>query len=63
MAVVAALKTSLGIVIAWGIVLWLQWPEPFMAPLAVLVLQTPYLGASLHKGLMRVLGTLAGAAR
>lgn len=62
MAVVAALKTSLGIVIAWGIVLWLQWPEPFMAPLAVLVLQTPYLGASLRKGLMRVLGTLAGAA-
>lgn len=61
-AVVDALKTSLGILIAWGIVLWLQWPEPFMAPLAVLVLQTPYLGASLRKGLMRVLGTLAGAA-
>lgn len=46
---------------AWGIVLWLQWPEPFLAPVAVLVLQTPYLGASLRKGLMRVLGTLAGA--
>lgn len=60
-AVVDACKTSLGILIAWGIVLWLQWPEPFMAPLAVLVLQTPYLGASLRKGLMRVLGTLAGA--
>ncbi len=60
-AVVAGLKTSLGIIIAWGIVLWLQWPEPFMAPIAVLVLQTPYLGASLRKGLMRVLGTLAGA--
>ena len=60
-AVIAGLKTSLGIIIAWGIVLWLQWPEPFMAPVAVLVLQTPYLGASLRKGLMRVLGTLAGA--
>lgn len=60
-AVIAGLKTSLGIMIAWGIALWLHWPEPFMAPLAVLVLQTPYLGASLRKGLMRVLGTLAGA--
>ncbi len=60
-AVGDALKTSIGILIAWGIVLWLQWPEPFMAPLAVLVLQTPYLGASLRKGVMRVLGTLAGA--
>ncbi|WP_200386669.1 FUSC family protein [Thiocapsa imhoffii] len=61
-AVVDALKTSLGILIAWGIALQLQWPDPFMAPLAVLVLQTPFLGASLRKGVMRVLGTLAGAA-
>ncbi|NEX16000.1 MAG: hypothetical protein C1943_05020 [Halochromatium sp.] len=60
-ALLSALKTTTGILTAWGIVLWLQWPDPFLAPLAVLFLQTPYLGASLRKGLMRVLGTLAGA--
>jgi len=60
-ALLSALKTTIGILTAWGIVLWLQWPDPFLAPLAVMFLQTPYLGASLRKGLMRVLGTLAGA--
>lgn len=60
-AALNALKTTLGVIVAWGIVLWQQLPDPFLAPVAVLFLQTPYLGASLHKGLMRVLGTLAGA--
>ena len=60
-AALNALKTTLGVILAWGIVLWQQLPDPFLAPIAVLFLQTPYLGASLHKGLMRVLGTLAGA--
>lgn len=60
-AAASAVKTTLGILIAWAIVLWFQWPDPFLAPIAVLFLQTPYLGASLRKGLMRVIGTLAGA--
>lgn len=60
-AAASALKTTTGIIIAWAIVLWYQWPDPFLAPIAVLFLQTPYLGASLRKGLMRVFGTLAGA--
>ncbi len=60
-AAASALKTTLGLLIAWAIVLWYQWPDPFLAPIAVLFLQTPYLGASLRKGLMRVIGTLAGA--
>ncbi|MCG6940213.1 MAG: FUSC family protein [Thiohalocapsa sp.] len=60
-AAVNALKTAIGIIAAWYIALWLNWPEPFMAPLAVVTLQTPYLGASLQKGLMRSLGTLTGA--
>lgn len=61
MALGSALKTTVGILTAWAIVLWYQWPDPFLAPIAVLFLQTPYLGSSLLKGLMRVLGTLAGA--
>lgn len=60
-AALDALKTTVGIILAWGIVLWQQLPDPFLAPVAVLFLQTPYLGASLRKGLMRVLGTLVGA--
>ena len=56
-----ALKTTIGIIAAWGIALVYQWPSPFMAPMAVLFLQTPFLGASMRKGLMRVFGTLAGA--
>jgi len=60
-AAVNALKTTIGVITAWFIVLWLQWPEPFMAPLAVVALQTPYLGASLQKGLMRITGTMIGA--
>ncbi len=60
-AALNALKTTLGVIVAWGIVLWQQLPDPFQAPVAVLFLQTPSLGASLRKGLMRVLGTLAGA--
>ncbi|WP_295441888.1 FUSC family protein [uncultured Thiodictyon sp.] len=60
-AAINASKTTVGILAAWGIVLWFQWPSPFLAPIAVLYLQTPYLGASLRKGLMRVLGTLGGA--
>ena len=56
-----ALKTTIGVILAWGIVLWLQWPQPFMAPVAVVALQTPYLGASIQKGLMRIIGTLTGA--
>lgn len=60
-AAVNAFKTAVGLIIAWGLVLWFGWPDPFLAPLAVLFLQTPYLGASLRKGLMRVFGTLAGA--
>jgi uncharacterized membrane protein YccC len=59
-AALNAFKTALGLVIAWALVLWLQWPDAFLAPMAVLFLQTPYLGASLRKGLMRVFGTLAG---
>jgi uncharacterized membrane protein YccC len=60
-AALNALKTTLGVILAWGIVLWQQLPDPFLAPIAVLFLQTPYLGASLQKGLMRVLGTFTGA--
>jgi uncharacterized membrane protein YccC len=61
LALASALKTTVGILVAWAIVLWYQWPDPFLAPIAVLFLQTPYLGSSLFKGLMRVFGTLAGA--
>ena len=60
-AAVNAFKTAFGLILAWALVLWLQWPDPFLAPIAVLFLQTPYLGSSLRKGLMRVFGTLAGA--
>jgi uncharacterized membrane protein YccC len=60
-AALNALKASIGVVVAWYICLAAGWPQPFMAPIAVLVLQTPYLGASLSKGLLRILGTLAGA--
>ncbi|MBK1647968.1 FUSC family protein [Rhabdochromatium marinum] len=60
-AAVNAAKTAAGILLAWVLVLWFQWPDAFLAPMTVLFLQTPYLGASLRKGLMRVFGTLAGA--
>ncbi|MBC2593614.1 FUSC family protein [Ruficoccus amylovorans] len=57
-----AFKASLASVIAIGIAMGLGWENPYWAGISVLVATLPYIGASLEKGIMRLIGTLfAGA--
>ncbi|MDP0495493.1 MAG: FUSC family protein [Verrucomicrobiota bacterium JB024] len=56
-------KASLAAVIAIGIAMGLGWERPYWAGISVLVATLPYIGASLEKGIMRLIGTLvAGVA-
>ena len=53
-----AIKTSLAMVIAFGIALWMDWERPYWAAFAVAFISLDTTGASLNKGAMRMLGTL-----
>ena len=53
-----AVKTSLAVVIAFGISLWMDWDRPYWAAFAVAFISLDTTGASLNKGVMRMLGTL-----
>ncbi len=56
-----AFKASLAAVIAIGIAMGLGWQRPYWAGISVLVATLPYIGASLEKGIMRIIGTLVAA--
>jgi uncharacterized membrane protein YccC len=53
-----AIKTSLAMVIAFGLSLWMDWDRPYWAAFAVAFISLDTTGASLNKGAMRMLGTL-----
>ncbi len=55
-----AIKTSLAMVIAFGISLWMDWDRPYWAAFAVAFISLDTSGASFNKGAMRMLGTLLG---
>ena len=58
-----AIKTGLAMAIAYGIALQMDWDRPYWAAFAVAFISLPTAGQSLHKGVLRMLGTLvAGVA-
>jgi len=58
-----AIKTGLAMTIAYGIALQMDWDRPYWAAFAVAFISLPTTGQSLHKGALRMLGTLvAGVA-
>jgi hypothetical protein len=57
-----AFKIALAMVITYGIALSQGWGTPFWAGFAVAFCGLPEMGDSLNKGLLRVFGTLFGAA-
>jgi hypothetical protein len=56
-----AFKVALATVIAYGLALSWDWPDPKWAALAVAVVSLPSMGESLVKGQHRLLGTLTAA--
>ncbi|MEE4605157.1 MAG: FUSC family protein [Desulfobacteraceae bacterium] len=58
-----AVKTGLAMAIAYAIALQMGWDRPYWAAFAVAFISLPTAGQSLHKGALRMFGTLvAGAA-
>jgi len=58
-----AVKTALAMAIAYAIALQMGWDRPYWAAFAVAFISLPTAGQSLHKGALRMLGTLvAGVA-
>jgi uncharacterized membrane protein YccC len=58
-----AFKTGLTMAIAYGIALQMDWDRPYWAAFTVAFISLPTAGQSLHKGALRMLGTLvAGVA-
>ena len=58
-----AIKTGLAMAIAYGVALQMDWDRPYWAAFAVAFISLPTAGQSLHKGALRMLGTLvAGVA-
>ena len=58
-----AIKTGLAMAIAYGIALQMGWDRPYWAAFAVAFISLPTAGQSLHKGALRMFGTLvAGVA-
>src|SRR5690348_10304837 len=58
----SAFATTLACEIALAIVMTLHLPNPAWALITVFVLATPTAGASIQKGMLRIVGTLVGAA-
>ena len=54
-----AIKTSLAMVIAFGIALWLNWDRPYWAGFAVAFVSLSTVGQSLNKAALRMAGTIA----
>lgn len=52
-------KTALAAVIAMGLAMRLGWDKPYWSGISAIVVSLPYVGASLEKGGMRLVGTFA----
>jgi len=57
-----AFKTALAMVLAYGIALSMDWEKPMWAAFAIAAVSFATVGQSIHKGALRMLGTLAAAA-
>lgn len=57
-----AIKTALSMTITYGIALAMDWDKPMWAGFAVAMISLATIGQSLHKGAMRMFGTVVGAA-
>ena len=56
-----AIKVSLAMVMAYGIALEVNWMNPSWAGFAVAMIALATAGQSIHKGLLRIAGTIPGA--
>jgi uncharacterized membrane protein YccC len=56
-----AFRLTLSVLLGIGISLALGWPKPEWSAIASVVMNLPFLGATIERGLTRLLGTLAGA--
>ena len=57
----AAFRLALCVLTGIGLSLAFNWPKPEWAAIASIVMNLPFLGATIERGLTRLLGTLAGA--
>ena len=57
-----AIKTGLAVTIVYWVALSFDWLNPHWAVIAVAMVSLPTAGQSLNKGVLRVLGTIIGAA-
>jgi uncharacterized membrane protein YccC len=57
-----AFKLALSMVLFYWLALWMNWDEPKYGGLAIVIISLGTTGASIEKGLMRVVGTTFGVA-
>jgi uncharacterized membrane protein YccC len=57
----AAGRLAIAVLTALGLSLAFNWPRPEWAAIACIVMNLPFLGASIERGLTRFLGTVTGA--
>ncbi len=57
-----ASKTALSLALCYWLALWLNWDLPKYGALAIVLISLDTTGASLQKGLMRMIGTTVGLA-
>jgi len=55
-----AIKTGLAMMLVYGIALKISWLNPYWAGFAVAMISLATIGQSLHKGLLRIAGTIPG---
>jgi len=55
-----ALKFSLALGLTYTVALWMDWPYPLWAGFSVLTCSLATAGASLERGLLRLIGTMVG---
>jgi len=56
-----ALRLAISVLTAMGLSLALNWPDPKWAAIATIVMHLPFLGATIDRGITRMLGTVVGA--
>ena len=57
-----AFKLALSMVLFYWLALWMNWDEPKYGGLAIVIISLGTTGASIEKGLMRIVGTTVGVA-
>ena len=57
-----AFKTALSLVLCYWLALWMNWDLPKYGALAIVLISLDTTGASLQKGVMRMIGTTVGLA-